>query len=105
MKPDPAHPRMGVPDDKMGMYAIPLQERAPDTGEIRQAIVVIVYPPTALRDAPREVIEVFVAARKRGILASIVDEIYRSYTSDPVDAASTRNIAEALTRHADSMRR
>lgn len=92
---------MGIPDDKTGMFAVPLKQEI--EGEIREAVVVIIYPPTALRDAPLPVIEEFVAARKKNFLTSIAQEIYRSYTSDPVDAASTRNIAEALTRHANAM--
>ena len=99
----PGHPRMGIPDDKMGAYAVPLKQEI--NGEIREAVVVVIYPPTALRDAPLEVIESFVAMRKKNLLATIAEEIYRSYTSDPADATGTRNIAELLTKHADAVSR
>lgn len=98
-------PRMGVPPDKMGMFTMPVQQPGEGPGEVRQAVVIIMYPPEGLRDAPRHVIEQVVAARKANILASIVDEIFKSYTSDPADPTTARVLGETLIRHADAQRR
>jgi hypothetical protein len=98
---DPTHPRLGIPDDRMGAYSTPLKTEI--NGEVREAVVIILYPPTALRDAPLEVIEHFVSMHKKSMLSTIAQEIYKSYTSDPVDATGARNIAEALTKHAEAI--
>lgn len=107
-------PRSAANDEQRGGGAVEAHQSAlrvthlkqpdPSTGEIREAVVLILYPPTELRDAPREVVEHVVMRQKASLLASIVEEIYRSFTSDPVDGAAARNIADALNRHADTQR-
>lgn len=92
------HPRLGVPDDRMGVTATPLLQ---PNGRV--AVMLMIIPPVQLKDAPRDVVEAYVAAHKKSILASIVDEVFRSYTSDPLDGTAARNVAEALVRHAESL--
>ena len=48
--------------------------------------------------------EAVIHARKKNILAGIVDEIFRGYVTEPTTAAAALNIADALTRHANALR-
>lgn len=91
-------PRLGVPPDKFGMLSLPLL-----TEDRRQAVMLMIFPPEALRDQPLDVIELAIAAQARGLLKSIALEIYKSYTSDPLDPAGARNVSEALARHAEQL--
>lgn len=99
-KPDvnPTDPRLGVPPDKFGMHSTPLL-----TADRRQAVAIMLFPPEALRDQPLSVIEQVIAQQANGILKSIAMEIYRSYTSDPLDATAAANLATALQGHADAI--
>src|SRR4051812_7851168 len=95
---DPTDPRLGTPPDKFGMAARPLL-----TADRRQAVMLMLFPPEALRDAPLDVIELVIAQQGQGLLKSIALEIYKSYTSDPLDAAAARTVSEALQAHADAL--
>jgi hypothetical protein len=70
---DPKDPRMGTPPDKFGMHATPLL--GPDR---RQAVMLMLFPPEALRDQPLEVIERVIAGQAQGLLKTIAFEIYKS---------------------------
>ena len=56
-KLDPKDPRGGVPAEKFGTVAMPLR-----TPEKRQAVMLMLYPPEALRDQPLDVIEAAIDA-------------------------------------------
>lgn len=93
-KVDRGDHRLGVPADKFGMTGMPVL--LPDR---RQAVMLMIFPPEALRDAPLDVIEQVVANGAQGTLKAIAAEIHKSFTSDPVDAASARNLISALEGH------
>ncbi len=92
---DTSDPRGGAPADKMAMAALPLL-----TEDKRQAVVLLFYPPEALRDASIDDIRTVVNGSGAGILETIAQEVYKAYTSDPLDGAGARNIADALAAHA-----
>lgn len=100
LNPDvnPTDPRLGVPPDKFGMHATPLL-----TADRRQAVAIMLFPPEELRDQPLAVIEQVIARQSQGILKSIALEIYKSFTSDPLDATGAANIAQALLGHVEGM--
>lgn len=98
-KTDPKDPRLGTPPDKFGALAQPVL-----TADRRQSVMILLFPPEALRDQPLPVIEQVIAGQARGILKTIAQEIYRSYTSDPVAPDAARTAGEALLAHADAMK-
>jgi hypothetical protein len=91
---------MGVPPDKFGTYSVPVMQ--PDR---RQAVIMMLFPPEALRDQPLDVIREVVTRGSAGLLETIALEIYKAFTSDPVDGAAARTISEAFAAHADSLRK
>lgn len=96
---DPTAARLGVPPDKFGLYAQPLR-----TADRRQAVMLMVFPPEELRDQPLPVVEAVLMRQGDALLRTIALEIYKSYTSEPVDQVAARMLSEALAAHADSMR-
>lgn len=97
---DPADPRLGVPPEKFGMKGTPFQ-----TPERRQAVMLILFPPEALRDQPYEVVEAAVFATGAGLLRGVAREIYQAYTSDPISEAATRHLIEAFQGHLEAQQR
>lgn len=99
LQPDPNDPRMGVPPDKMGAFFLPLKE------DKRQGVMVVVFPPEELRDAPYEVVEAFVLSRGQNMLRSIAQEIHRGFTSEPPSLADLQTQVEHLQRYVDANRK
>jgi hypothetical protein len=92
--------RMGAPPDKTAMQAMP----ALALDEQRHAVVIMLYPPEQLRDASREMIREVFLRQRNTLVEGLAEEVYKSYTSDPIDPAAARNVAEALTKHAAAQR-
>lgn len=90
--------RLGVPPDKFGAYSVPLNEGK------RVSVALFLFPPEALRDAPFQVVEEMVQQNAPGLLAVLAQEIYRSYTSDPVDPVVAQQLGETLQAHAKAQR-
>jgi hypothetical protein len=97
---EPNDPRLGTPPDKLGMHATPLQ-----TADRRQAVMIMLFPPEQLRDAPYADVLGFVFGHGTSILHSIAQEIHQSYTSEPLDLAPTQNVIKALQEHVDAQQR
>jgi hypothetical protein len=97
---DPAKPRYGVPADKFGMSATP-PFLTPDG---RQGVMLLLFPPEELRDQSLETIELVVSANGKGLLKSVALEIYKSFTSDPIDASNAQNVITALQSHVNELK-
>lgn len=99
---DPNDPsgRGGVPPDRLGIYFLTIMDKHQRTN-----VVAIITPPEALRDAPRETVRAFFRERAMGIADQLAEEVYKGYTSDPLEAAPVQNIADALAEHARTLRK
>lgn len=96
----PGAPRLGVPEDKMGTAAgIPFL-----TPDKRQGVLLMLFPPEQLRDQPLDVIEQVIARQSQGLMKTIALEIYKSFTSDPVDVSAAQNVISAMQGHVEAMR-
>lgn len=93
--------RMGAPPEKFAMW--PVMFREDDT---RHAVATMLFfPPTALRDGNRVAIEAAVFGSANNIIRGIVDEIWRAYTSEPIDPVAAQSIGEEALRVADASRK
>lgn len=92
---DPNDIRLGVPPEKFGALA----QHFAQPGAGRVAVMLMLFPPVALRDADRATVLAAVFGSGTAILYTIADEIYKSYTSDPLDNTATQNLITALQGH------
>lgn len=86
--------REGAPPTKLAMRAV----RMPPHRDHRGGVMLIVYPPVQLRDASLETITVAFGVQAHSLISAIAREVYQSYTSDPADLTSIRNLQTILNR-------
>lgn len=76
------------------------------TGPERKAVLFLITPPESCRDASIDTIRRVIRANADHLLEGIVQEIHRSFTSEPEDPSATRNAIDALEAvHADLVKR
>jgi hypothetical protein len=91
--------RAGAPPEKWGSFVVNYQQ-----DQRRHGVLLNLFPPVRLRDATRDQIRQAVRRNGDALLREIEDTIWRSYTSDTIDASAARMAGEELIKHADSMR-
>jgi hypothetical protein len=86
--------REGAPEKKFAMRVV----RLPQDRDHRGGVMMLLFPPTGLRDASLETIRTFLGSQAHSLISGIANEIYKSYTSDPVDTTALRNLQTILNK-------